>query len=147
MRASAQKDQYVVPVQSDDAINSASVLARRVLLVDEQAHVLRVMRVNLDRHGYEVDTALSASNALQLLREQAYDALIVTSSVPDMSGRELYEMATQKSENSLQLVLICANDDNQWIDSSTIAEQLDRPISLRWVVARLGEIFGDYERG
>ena len=31
---------------------------RRILLVDDEAHVLRVLRLSLDRNGYEIDTAL-----------------------------------------------------------------------------------------
>ena len=50
---------------------------RRVLLVDGNVHVLHVMKSSLDRHGYEVDTALAIDFARSLYRESRHDVVIV----------------------------------------------------------------------
>jgi len=122
-----------------------TVRQRRILLVDEEAHVLRVMRLNLDRHGYEVDTALSSEAALQLLREQTYDVLIMSGEMPDMCAQQLCESAAAQLSTAVPLMLIIARDDDSWIDGVSYVERLDKPVSLRWIVARLSETFGDYD--
>ena len=122
-----------------------AVQHRHILLVDEEAHVLRVMRLNLDRHGYEVDTALSSEAALQLLRAQPYDVLIVSGEMPDMSARQLCESAADQFGAAVPLMLVMACDGDNWIDELSFVERLDKPVSLRWIVARLSETFGDYD--
>ena len=63
---------------------------KRILLVDDQAHVLRVIKLSLDRNGFEVDTALSGDTALAMLKSAGahasdnrhYDCLLYTSPSP-----------------------------------------------------------------
>jgi two-component system, OmpR family, alkaline phosphatase synthesis response regulator PhoP len=132
--------------QSSNATDACgdAMSQRKVLLVDEQAHVLRVMRLNLGRHGYEVDTALSSEAALLMLRDNTYDALIITSDMPDMSNKELCKYASERSRIPIALMLVGTSMDDEWLVHSAIAEKLDKPISLRWIVARLSEVFGDF---
>jgi CheY-like chemotaxis protein len=129
---------------------------RSVLLVDEQAHVLRVMRLNMERCGYQVDAAWHADYALQQIRSRHYDALIVTSDLPDMSARELCERAHQTllddQTGRLPLLLVgCdqgedsrCDQDTDWLDECQ-AEQLPIPLSLKWILRRLGDVFADSE--
>lgn len=142
MSASAQKAVQLERIDSEGVVREGSSSKRRILLVDEQAHVLRVMRLNLDRLGYLVDTAVNSENALLLLRKHRYDALIMTSDMPDMSTQQLCENATRDCGTTVPLMLISGGGDDSWVDASSIVERLDKPVSLRWIVARLGEVFG-----
>ncbi len=143
MSASAQKAMYQDDPDIHNVVHSDSQVVRKVLLVDEQAHILRVLRLNLDRQGYEVDMALNSENALFMMREHSYDVLIITSDLPDMSARQLCENLEQQLVNNNPLVLVGAREDDAWLESSSTAERLDVPVSLRWIVARLSEAFGD----
>ena len=125
-------------------VHSEGAAQRKVLLVDEQAHILRVIRLNLGRHGYEVDMALNSENALRLIRENQYDVLIITSDLPDMTAKRLCENLEYQLVNNRPLILVGAREEDTWLDSSKAAERLDIPVSLRWIVARLSEAFGDY---
>ncbi len=61
----------------------------RILLVDDERQIVRVLRTSLQSHGYEI---LSASNGLEALRlfEQSKPDLVITDlSMPDMDGLEL----------------------------------------------------------
>ena len=144
MSASAQNAMYQDDHESPNVVHSDRAAQRKVLLVDEQAHILRVMRLNLDRHGYEVDMAMSSENALNLIREKQYDVLIITSDLPDITAKTLCENLEQQLVNNRPLILVGAREEETWLESSTAAERLDVPVSLRWIVARLSEAFGDY---
>ena len=74
---------------------------KRILLVDNQAHVLRVMKLSLDRNGYEVDTALSADVALGMLRKQKYDVLITDNSLSKMDGQQLIDTIADQFQSCL----------------------------------------------
>jgi len=125
---------------------------KRILLVDDEAHVLRVMKLSLERNGYDVDTALSGDVALSMLREQDYHALITDSDMPKMSGQQLCKTVRSRHGDSILIFVIVstASVDSvperlDWIKSEVNMEALETPVSLRWIVARLNEFFGDYE--
>lgn len=146
MSSSAQKAVYQDENELNDAVHSDGQSHRKVLLVDEQAHVLRVMRLNLDRHGYDVEMAMNSENALRLVLENQYDVIIITSDLPDMSAQQLCENIELKAAQNCPLTLVGAIDDDSWVQSSEFAEKLEKPVSLRWIVARLSDLFGDFNQ-
>jgi len=143
-----------MPATDPTASSPASVCAntaamRRILLVDDQAHVLRVMKLSLDRNGYEVDTALGGEVALCMLHEQHYDVLITDVDMPRMNGRQLCDTVQHQLKEHAPLTFVIANvtdDAADWVEQLPNTEWLEKPLSLRWIVARLNEYFGHYDR-
>ena len=118
---------------------------KHILLVDDEAHVLRVLRLILDRNGYEVDTALDGEVALRMVRERRYHALIVGAEFA-REGGGLYESVRRLFGEDAPLMLVMDEDEaGSGVSYPTGVERLERPVSLRWIVARLNEYFGDYE--
>lgn len=148
MSVSAQTiDDESSPATLDRGSGVAKVV-QRILLVDEQAHVLRVIRLNLERCGYLVDAVLSAELALHHVRVQRYDALIMTSDLPDMTSVQLCErtqVLLEAHSPSLQhpLILVGCNEDVEWTGKVDNREPLNRPVSLKLILARLGTYFED----
>jgi two-component system, OmpR family, KDP operon response regulator KdpE len=60
-----------------------------ILVVDDEPQILRVMRASLPAHGYEVLTALSGEEALDQIRKQMPDLMILDLVMPGMSGLEV----------------------------------------------------------
>lgn len=120
---------------------------KRILVVDDEAHVLRVLRLSLDRNGYEVDTALDAEVALRMLREQRYAALIVSAEFAPRGGG-LCDVVHRQFNGDAPLMLVMVDDveETEWQGDSSAVERVERPVSLRWIVARLNEYFGDYDK-
>lgn len=122
---------------------------KRILLVDDQAHVLRVMKLTLDRNGYEVDTALSGEVALSMLNEHAYDVMITAVEMPGMNGQVLCQSVQRQFGNDAPLTFVVSDasgDTSDWVAQLPNTECLEKPVSLRWLVARLNEYFGHYDR-
>ena len=137
----------LAPVPPAAAASGADAL-KRILLVDDEAHVLRVMRLSLDRNGYEVDTALDGEVALRMLREQRYAALVVGAEFAP-GGRGLCESIAGLFGTDAPLMLVLdeeGDEERSWAAAAPGVERVERPLSLRWIVARLNEYFGDYER-
>src|SRR5579863_2474416 len=60
----------------------------RVLVVDDDPQIRRVMRTTLDAKGYGVDEAGSGEQALDLARAEKYDLIILDINLPGKSGVE-----------------------------------------------------------
>ena len=58
----------------------------RVLIVDDDPQIRRAMRVTLTSRGYEVGDARSGEEALERLRSEAYDLVLLDMNMPDMGG-------------------------------------------------------------
>jgi len=63
----------------------------RVLLVDDDRHLLRALRVNLTARGYQVHTAADATAGLAAASRQPPDLAIVDLGLPDMDGLRVVE--------------------------------------------------------
>jgi len=114
---------------------------KRILLVDNQAHVLRVMKSTLDRSGYEVDTAMSADIALAKIREAHFDVLLIDNGLEKLDGQQLiYAMflITDLDADKLQLENL-----QQWCSQFERTECLEKPISISYLSGRLDELWGE----
>lgn len=120
----------------------------KILLVDDQAHILRVVKLSLDRSGFEVDTALSGEDALRLLRANRYDVLIADQDMPQLSGCQLCEVVQRDFADRLPLCFVASDeissDLEHWSAAYPEIEFLTKPMSLRWLTARLEEFFGAF---
>lgn len=63
--------------------------ARRILLVDDEAEILRLLTRRLTRRGYAITTAADANQAVALLAEETFDLAILDFMMPGMNGLEL----------------------------------------------------------
>jgi DNA-binding NtrC family response regulator len=67
----------------------------RVLVVDDEAAVLRALRRSLEGHGFEVLAAQSAGEALGVLASAPVDVVLSDACMPAMTGTELLERIRQ----------------------------------------------------
>ncbi len=69
---------------------AAEVRPARVLIVDDEEDVLRLLRTFLERAGYEVDTAATGGDAVARVRAQpqAFAAVVLDLTMPGMTGDE-----------------------------------------------------------
>ena len=57
-----------------------------ILLVDDEASVLDLVRTTLETCGYVIDTALTSQEAMQKVRSNDYGMVILDLLLPDMNG-------------------------------------------------------------
>lgn len=84
-------------------------MTKRILAVDDEDSITRILQVNLERAGYTVDTAASGHEALTCLLQNDYDLLISDVMMPEMDGLELIEHIRQSPELvKLPVILLTA---------------------------------------
>jgi two-component system KDP operon response regulator KdpE len=62
--------------------------AGRILIVDDDPQIRRVMRVTLTGQGYEVDEVRNGEAALDKIREHRFDLILLDMNMPGMGGLE-----------------------------------------------------------
>ena len=76
----------------------------KVLIVDDEAQIRRLLRTTLDRASYEVSEAASAREALELLATADPDVVLLDLGLPDRDGMELVPIIRQRSKATLLVV-------------------------------------------
>jgi two-component system response regulator GlrR len=63
----------------------------KVLVVDDDLNLLKIMRMRLEAEGYQIDTASDAEQALQLVSENLFDLALIDLKLGDQNGIEVME--------------------------------------------------------
>ena len=79
--------------------------AAKVLVVDDEPSILRLLREALAQWGYQVATASNAREALDALRTDLYDAAITDIRMPEMGGLELLR-EIKKHDDSIEVIVM-----------------------------------------
>ena len=70
----------------------------KILVIDDEAAIRRILREILEHEQYQVDDAASAIEALPLVKENEYDAILCDIKMPQMDGIEFLEEAKKISD-------------------------------------------------
>ena len=80
--------------------------AGRILVVDDDPQIRRVMRVTLTGQGYEVDDAKSGEAALEKLRDERFDLVLLDMNMPGMGGLETCREIRGQSEIAVIMLTV-----------------------------------------
>ena len=90
---------------------------RRILIIDVERPILLTLEALLGRHGYQPETAATASYGLRVMKENPPAVLLLDLQLPDADGLEM--LAQIKSEHpETQVIILTAHDSlNNAIES------------------------------
>lgn len=77
----------------------------RILVVDDDPSLRRVLQAQLEREGYEVAVAASTQQTLSMLQLRSFDLLITDLKMPGMSGLELLKHARSQYSQTIIIML------------------------------------------
>jgi two-component system, probable response regulator PhcQ len=80
-------------------------MTHRILLVDDEPHVTEALKRALHKEPYEVLSANSADDALEILARQPVDVVISDEMMPGILGSELLAMVYRKYPDSIRIIL------------------------------------------
>ena len=82
----------------------------RVLVIDDEPPIRKLLRVGLTAHGYQTIEASSGKMALELLGREPPDLILLDLGLPDMQGHEL--LRTMRARNDrVPIVVLSSRDD------------------------------------
>jgi len=120
---------------------------KRILVVDDEPHVSRVLKLTLERAGYAVRAAPDGQAALASLLADPPDAMITDIQMPRLNGREmmktLHELMPERRFPVIVMTSMTGREEREWVRDMPGVEFLEKPLSPRQLIARLNRHFGE----
>jgi DNA-binding response OmpR family regulator len=121
---------------------------RRVLVVDDEPYIGRIIQLKLEDGPYDVDVALDGRSALELLHaDDPIDVILLDIMMPHMSGLEvLAEMRQIQHRRDTPVIMLTGKGqeaDRERAATLGATDFLTKPFSPKKLLARIDEIFCD----
>jgi len=120
--------------------------AKKILVVDDEMHIIRIVKYKLESAGYEVLTALSGEDALRVAKEQKPELIFLDIMMPGING---YEVCSQLKENpdTRDIIVIMLTAKGQESDKIKglevgVDEYITKPFSPQDLLDRARDLIG-----
>ncbi len=115
---------------------------RRVLVVDDEAQIVKVLRAYLEKAGYQVVTAMDGNAALAVFKQSRPDFVILDLNLPGMDGLDVCRVIRRESNVPVLMLTARVEEADRLIGLELGADDyVVKPFSPREVVARVKTIF------
>lgn len=89
-------------------------MQKKILAVDDERHIVRLIQVNLERAGYRVVTANDGREALKKIGEDQPDLVILDVMMPYLNGFEtLKQIRANPKTRNLPVIMLTAKAQDQ----------------------------------
>jgi two-component system, OmpR family, KDP operon response regulator KdpE len=117
------------------------VSAGRILVVDDEPQIRRVMRTTLTARGYEVTDARSGEEAAERVREEKFDLILLDVNMPGMSGFDFCRMVRsgQSVPDPAIIMLTVRNAEKDKVEALDAGadDYIVKPFSTPELLARI----------
>ncbi len=112
--------------------------APKVLIVDDEPHIRRLLRTTLERASYQVREAGTARDALEALAVYEPDVVLLDLGLPDRDGMELVTII-RKSSNATLLVVSARDATDQKVTALDLGadDYVTKPFDTEELLARV----------
>jgi CheY-like chemotaxis protein len=101
----------------------------RILLVDDEEHIRLLFKEELEEEGYLIDLASNGLEALEKLKEQRFDLVVLDIKMPGMDG--IQTLNEIKKIDKDQHVILCSaygefkQDFSSWVSDAYVVKSAD----------------------
>lgn len=124
----------------------SSPSGRRILVVDDEPHIRRVLSAVLGDRGFEIEMASDGAEGLEVLSARDFDLVILDLMMPGASGLEILSkirIDPQRSETPVIILTAKGQDtDRDAALAGGANDFLTKPFSPKKLIARIEEILG-----
>ncbi len=117
---------------------------KRILVADDESHILNVVSLKLRNAGFEVLTAADGAEALEIAQTQHPDLIITDYHMPQLSGLELCQrLKLDPATSGIPAIMLTARGyhlEPHDTKKSGILRMLSKPFSPRHLLATVEEV-------
>ncbi len=123
---------------------------RKVLAVDDERHIVRLIQVNLERAGYQVATAFDGPDALKKVESDKPDLIVLDVMMPKMDGFEvLKRLQANPDTRGIPIVMLTAKAQDAdvfrgW--ASGVSAYLTKPFNPLELITFVKRILSGYDQ-
>jgi two-component system phosphate regulon response regulator PhoB len=133
-----------VPDARDTAATSGRRPKRRVLVVDDEKDLVDLIAYNLTRGGYEVVTSHNGAEALELVRREPPDLVVLDLMLPGLDGTEVARRlkADSRTANVPIVMLTARSEETDVVVGLTLGadDYVTKPFSMKILLARINTV-------
>ena len=122
----------------------SQTLSHRILVVDDDPEIVRLVRAYLEQAGYQTLTAFDGAQALHNIRRERPDLVVLDLMLPDQDGWEITrQVRADKNLSHLPIIMLTARiDDTDKIVGLELGadDYITKPFNPREVVARVRSV-------
>ena len=123
-------------------MNSTMPNRKRILLAEDEEHLLEAIKLNLELEGYKVSTAKNGKKASQLFKEERFNLVILDVMMPEIDGFVVAE--TIRLENTeVPIMFLTAKNTNEDKISGLkkgADDYLTKPFNLEELILRVNNL-------
>ena len=110
----------------------------RILVVDDEAAILRVLATNLEHRGFRVDLETTGGGALAAYRRQRPDVVVLDLGLPDMDGVEIIRAIREIAATPV-IVLSARDAEGDKVEALDAGadDYLAKPFGIEELIARV----------
>src|ERR1035438_3821702 len=124
-------------------------MAKRILGVDDERHIVRLIQVNLERAGYEVLTAADGQQALETVAKEHPDLIVLDWMMPQLNGMEtLKRLKANPATADIPVIMLTAKSQDADVFKgwqSGVDCYLTKPFNPMELLTFVKRIFQDLE--
>ena len=117
---------------------------KKVLVVDDEIHIVHVVSIKLRNNGYEVISADNGAEAFELACEEKPDIIVTDYQMPVMSGLELLEKLRQKDDTKdIPVIMLTARSfaiSKEQQEELQISSCLSKPFSPKELLGNIEDV-------
>ena len=118
----------------------------RILVVDDEIYIVHILDFSLGMEGYEVITALDGEQALEKLKTEKPDLIVLDIMMPKLDGYEVCKSIKSSPETRhIPVILLSAkgrNVDQKMGFDVGADDYITKPFSPRKLVERINQLLG-----
>lgn len=119
--------------------------AKQILLVEDEADILEMVRYNIAREGYNVLCAQNGIDGLRIARSELPDLIVLDLMLPDMDGLDMCKAlkSDRKTEDIPIIMLTAKAEETDIVLGLELGadDYITKPFSPRVLIARIKAVF------
>lgn len=116
-------------------------MSRRVLVVDDEKLIVKGVRFSLEQDGMEVDCAYDGEEALEKIKSNEYDIVLLDIMLPKMNGVEVCQQVREFSDVPILMLTAKGDDMDKILGLEYGADDyITKPFNILEVKARIKAI-------
>ena len=113
-------------------------MAKKILVVEDEEQIIRVVRAYLEQAGYEVSVARSGPEGLMRVRQERPDLVVLDLMLPGMDGLDVCRSIRRDSSTPIIMLTARAEEADKLVGLELGADDyMTKPFSPRELVARM----------
>ncbi len=115
-------------------------MAKKILVVDDDADIAETIKVILETEGYSVVTAFDGHHALDAIAKEHFDMILLDIKMPGLSGHEVRKLILEKIAYHVPIIFVSVVPKNE-VDVKLVDGFVQKPFGKDNLLNEVKRVF------